>query len=75
MINKARERMIENWPNNKAAVIASLTNKRVVRIETKEGIRTWTRANGKERRANGALVPRGGIEPPTLRFSVACSTN
>ncbi len=21
------------------------------------------------------LVPRGGIEPPTLRFSVACSTN
>jgi site-specific DNA recombinase len=22
-----------------------------------------------------ALVPRGGIEPPTLRFSVACSTN
>ena len=23
----------------------------------------------------GALVPRGGIEPPTLRFSVACSTN
>ena len=23
----------------------------------------------------GQLVPRGGIEPPTLRFSVACSTN
>ena len=23
----------------------------------------------------GPLVPRGGIEPPTLRFSVACSTN
>ena len=23
----------------------------------------------------GAMVPRGGIEPPTLRFSVACSTN
>jgi len=23
----------------------------------------------------GVLVPRGGIEPPTLRFSVACSTN
>ncbi len=22
-----------------------------------------------------AMVPRGGIEPPTLRFSVACSTN
>jgi hypothetical protein len=22
-----------------------------------------------------SLVPRGGIEPPTLRFSVACSTN
>ena len=22
-----------------------------------------------------AVVPRGGIEPPTLRFSVACSTN
>ena len=21
------------------------------------------------------LVPRGGVEPPTLRFSVACSTN
>ena len=21
------------------------------------------------------MVPRGGIEPPTLRFSVACSTN
>jgi hypothetical protein len=21
------------------------------------------------------VVPRGGIEPPTLRFSVACSTN
>ena len=24
---------------------------------------------------NPAMVPRGGIEPPTLRFSVACSTN
>src|SRR5690606_7133804 len=23
----------------------------------------------------GGVVPRGGIEPPTLRFSVACSTN
>ena len=22
-----------------------------------------------------AMVPRDGIEPPTLRFSVACSTN
>lgn len=22
-----------------------------------------------------ALVPEGGIEPPTQRFSVACSTN
>jgi hypothetical protein len=22
-----------------------------------------------------SMVPRGGIEPPTLRFSVACSTN
>ncbi len=21
------------------------------------------------------MVPRGGIEPPTLRFSIACSTN
>lgn len=21
------------------------------------------------------MVPKGGIEPPTLRFSVACSTN
>ena len=33
-----------------------------------------------ERGANGLtgrkpMVPRGGIEPPTLRFSVACSTN
>ena len=25
--------------------------------------------------SKGAVVPRGGIEPPTLRFSVACSTN
>jgi ATP-dependent exoDNAse (exonuclease V) alpha subunit len=25
--------------------------------------------------AEQRLVPRGGIEPPTLRFSVACSTN
>ena len=24
---------------------------------------------------SGGMVPRGGIEPPTLRFSVACSTN
>ena len=24
---------------------------------------------------NFGMVPRGGIEPPTLRFSVACSTN
>jgi hypothetical protein len=21
------------------------------------------------------MVPRGGVEPPTLRFSIACSTN
>ena len=26
-------------------------------------------------RRSGLMVPRGGIEPPTLRFSVACSTN
>ncbi len=26
-------------------------------------------------RGRGGMVPRGGIEPPTLRFSVACSTN
>jgi hypothetical protein len=25
--------------------------------------------------SGGSMVPRGGIEPPTLRFSVACSTN
>jgi len=25
--------------------------------------------------AKGWMVPRGGIEPPTLRFSAACSTN
>jgi hypothetical protein len=25
--------------------------------------------------AQEKMVPRGGIEPPTLRFSVACSTN
>ena len=24
---------------------------------------------------NIVMVPRGGIEPPTLRFSIACSTN
>ena len=27
------------------------------------------------KRARKGMVPRGGIEPPTLRFSVACSTN
>src|SRR5690606_38743196 len=28
------------------------------------------------RQAEGSgVVPRGGIEPPTLRFSVVCSTN
>jgi hypothetical protein len=33
-------------------------------------------ASGHRRtKANSAVVPRGGIEPPTLRFSVACSTN
>jgi diketogulonate reductase-like aldo/keto reductase len=26
-------------------------------------------------RLKSSMVPRGGIEPPTLRFSVACSTN
>ena len=26
-------------------------------------------------RRGGQMVPGGGIEPPTLRFSVACSTN
>jgi integrase len=28
-----------------------------------------------EKEPNICVVPRGGIEPPTLRFSVACSTN
>jgi hypothetical protein len=28
-----------------------------------------------ENRLESSVVPRGGIEPPTLRFSVACSTN
>jgi integrase len=29
----------------------------------------------KSQESRDAKVPRGGIEPPTLRFSVACSTN
>ena len=29
----------------------------------------------KNKEKKGCMVPRGGIEPPTLRFSVACSTN
>ena len=29
----------------------------------------------KENKPNREMVPEGGIEPPTLRFSVACSTN
>ncbi len=33
----------------------------------------WHKRCGGCRR--GGMVPRGGIEPPTLRFSVACSTN
>jgi hypothetical protein len=41
-----------------------------------EGYGAFADARGRKRTAaNGALVPRGGIEPPTLRFSVACSTN
>ena len=34
-----------------------------------------TGAEEKELGRKGPMVPRGGIEPPTLRFSVACSTN
>ncbi len=30
---------------------------------------------GDENMLKNGMVPRGGIEPPTLRFSVACSTN
>ncbi len=30
---------------------------------------------GDSNRVENGMVPRGGIEPPTLRFSVACSTN
>ena len=30
---------------------------------------------GSEAPSSGGMVPRGGIEPPTPRFSVACSTN
>jgi hypothetical protein len=34
------------------------------------------RVSGRPRTmAKSEMVPRGGIEPPTLRFSVACSTN
>jgi site-specific recombinase XerD len=41
---------------------------RVGRQHLKDGvIRLATEKTG--------MVPRGGIEPPTLRFSVACSTN
>ena len=29
----------------------------------------------KNKEIEAFMVPRGGIEPPTLRFSVACSTN
>ena len=38
----------------------------------------WDETDTQRLEDNGAdqrMVPRGGIEPPTLRFSVACSTN
>jgi hypothetical protein len=39
-----------------------------------EGYGASADARGRKRTAeNGALVPRGGIEPPTLRFSVTYS--
>ncbi len=46
----------------------------------KEGRHALARAAGKPlrdaiNRNGGEMVPKGGIEPPTLRFSVACSTN
>ena len=37
----------------------------------REKIRKRSRSQG----VRNAMVPRGGIEPPTLRFSIACSTN
>ncbi len=33
------------------------------------------RLMGENQMMENKMVPRGGIEPPTLRFSVACSTN
>ena len=38
----------------------------------------WDKTDVQDTENNGEnkwMVPRGGIEPPTLRFSVACSTN
>src|SRR5262249_39130685 len=49
MINSARERTTENWPNNRAAVIKSLTKSSAARTRTKASLRTCTSAKGEVR--------------------------
>jgi integrase len=40
-----------------------------------EGVAKTTLKPLKSKSRKTRMVPRGGIEPPTLRFSIACSTN
>ncbi len=60
--------------------VLKLTFASQLRYVRNEGYRTaalslpFALFSGADSREN-KMVPRGGIEPPTLRFSVACSTN
>ena len=65
----------------KGGVVAAARYRRDAMIPVEKADRhALARAAGKPlrdaiNRKSGEMVPKGGIEPPTLRFSVACSTN
>jgi hypothetical protein len=50
-------------------------NQPVVALRAMPGTLLLRRRGCATRSRRRSVVPRGGIEPPTLRFSVACSTN
>jgi integrase len=61
------------------AAMARLTEQTASKVSHPDGAAPeWDENNQQpidEKGTKSWMVPRGGIEPPTLRFSVACSTN
>jgi hypothetical protein len=68
--------VVRYWPPEpQASAMCGCRERPVVALRVMPGTLRLRQRGCAMRSQRRSVVPRGGIEPPTLRFSVACSTN